>query len=167
MEDKKKYLEDEAYIVRHSGEIPEIALHGSLYYLAQDPEGPQLEIEEEEIVLLKEKVVERYCEIIRRDLEPDNRDKTIYRGVARSRANWQRLKKFCIKEGLALEEIRAEMARWLAGFLVQESREVLAGTRTSSLNLTVTELRQFAAELGLAAEALPAGLELICPARVD
>ena len=35
---KKACIEEEAFIVLHSGEIPEVAYHGSLYYLTEDPE---------------------------------------------------------------------------------------------------------------------------------
>ena len=35
-------LEEELLLVRHSGEIPEVALHASVHYLTEDPEGPGL-----------------------------------------------------------------------------------------------------------------------------
>jgi hypothetical protein len=32
-------LADELLIVRHSGEIPEVALHGSIFFLTREPNG--------------------------------------------------------------------------------------------------------------------------------
>ena len=75
--DKKAYIAEEAFMVLHSGEIPEIALHSSLYYLTEDPEGPGLILTAADILPLKQEVVKRYQEIILRDLEPKNRDKGI------------------------------------------------------------------------------------------
>jgi len=63
-------LEDEWYHVRYSGEIPEVALHSSLFYLTDDPDGPKLELETEHIHFLHEAVVARYYEIIVRDITP-------------------------------------------------------------------------------------------------
>ena len=34
--DKKTYIEEEVFVVQHSGEIPEVTLHESLYYLSED-----------------------------------------------------------------------------------------------------------------------------------
>ena len=33
-------LDDELLIIRHSGEIPEVALQGSIFFLTSDPQGP-------------------------------------------------------------------------------------------------------------------------------
>ena len=54
--DKKAYIAEEAFMVLHSGEIPEIALHSSLYYLTEDPDGPGLELNADEILPLKQAV---------------------------------------------------------------------------------------------------------------
>lgn len=45
MSDKEGYLFDEVLILQDSGEIPEIAYHTSLYYLTEDPEGPEYDTE--------------------------------------------------------------------------------------------------------------------------
>ena len=87
MSDKEIYLGDEILILGDSGEIPEIAYHTTLHYLCDDPEGPGLTLEPEDFHRLREPVVARYRWIIMRDLDPANRDKRIYRGVARSIAN--------------------------------------------------------------------------------
>ncbi len=67
--DKAALLADELLIVRHSGEIPEVALHSSIYYLTQDPDGPTISIDAEDLDQLKGAALERYQEIIFRDLD--------------------------------------------------------------------------------------------------
>ena len=96
-------LDDELLIIRHSGEIPEVALQGSIFFMTSDPQGPELTLGQEELKQMKEKVVERYLEMIARDLKPENRDKSIYRGLARCIVNWQRMASFCNQENFNLE----------------------------------------------------------------
>lgn len=157
------YLGDELLIVRHSGEIPEVALHGSLYYLTQDPQGPGIALDHPEVRMLKKMVVERYREIIRRDLEPANRDLGLYRGVARALANWRRLSDFCRKEGWPREAYRIEVAEALVAFLRNEVAEVRVGARTSAINCDCEAMRTFARGLGLGPEELPEGWSGLCP----
>ncbi len=162
MDNKKRYLEEEALIVRHSGEIPEVALHGSLYFLTTDPDGPRIQLGTTDLHYLKKMVVERYCEIIRRDLDPANRDKTIYRGLARSYANWNRLINFCDTENFSTKSIQCEIAAQLMDFMFNEVNEVHAGTRTSCINLSVEFLRNFFMALGVSIQNLPTGWERLC-----
>ena len=61
-------LEEELLLVRHSGEIPEVALHSSLYYLQDDEEGPQLRLTAEEQQLL-----EQACTVLERSGLTDTR----------------------------------------------------------------------------------------------
>ncbi|MBU1738555.1 MAG: hypothetical protein KKG35_10485 [Proteobacteria bacterium] len=157
-------LADELLIVRHSGEIPEVALHGSLYYLTRAADGPGLELRAREIRALQAMVVERYREIIRRDLDPGNRDLGLYRGVMRASVNWRRLTCFCRKEGWVLEAYRREVAQALLVFLANEIAETRTGARSSAINCGSGELRDFARELGLAPADLPAGWLGLCPA---
>ncbi|MDH3360043.1 MAG: hypothetical protein OEL55_04155, partial [Desulfobulbaceae bacterium] len=112
MSDKESFLCDEVLILRDSGEIPEIAYHSTLYYLCEDPAGPNLTLDGQDLARLHEVVVERYLTIIMRDLNPANRKKRICRGVARSKANWQRLTDFCQRQGLAakIDPLRGEVA---------------------------------------------------------
>lgn len=159
------HLSDELLIVRHSGEIPEVALHGSLYFLTSAPDGPALELSVSEIAALKAMVVERYREIIGRDLDPANRDRSLYRGLARAAVNWHRLERFCRREGLALEPWRAEARGALLAFVRQEAAEVAARLRSPSINCPVAELRQFAEAVGLDPAELPLGWELLCPGK--
>ena len=57
MKEKKFYLEEEAIIIGNSGEIPEIAYHGSLFYLMEDADGPGLNLTEADLLPLKKMVV--------------------------------------------------------------------------------------------------------------
>ena len=160
--DKERYIEEEAFMVQHAGEIPEIAYHGSLYYLTEDPEGPGLKIDASDTVSLKQAVVSRYRTIILRDLDSGNRDKGIYRGLARCVVNWQRLVKFCTREHVAYEDIRAETAERLREFLHMETADVRSGSRSSSINCSAGEIDSLAYSLGLLPEELPEGWQELC-----
>jgi hypothetical protein len=160
--DKADLLADELLIVRHSGEIPEVALHGSIYYLTQDPDGPAIILNAEDLDQLKSAALERYQEIIFRDLEPDNRDKGLYRGLARCVANWGRLAKFCRREGREMDRIRSEVAEALYRFIVRELDDVQSGRRVSCVNCSADELRQLASDLSQTADDLPDGWQCLC-----
>ncbi|MDH3393790.1 MAG: hypothetical protein OEL66_07260 [Desulfobulbaceae bacterium] len=164
MSDKEMYLCDEVLILRDSGEIPEIAYHTSLYYLTEDPEGPALILDARDLARLREPVLERCRWIILRDLDPGNRQKRIYRGVARSKANWQRFKDFCRRQGLDDEvaPVRREVAVALVVFLERELADAASGI-SSSINCCRAELEEFASELGIAPTELPTGWGTLCP----
>ena len=161
---KEEILEDEALIILHSGEIPEIAYHSSLYYLGEDPDGPHLDLTEEEKLRLKNCVVQRYKTIIMRDINPRNRDKSIYRGLKRSAINWQRLKSFTSKENMDISSIREEIADRLKEFLHREMDDVKSGARKSCINCTTEEVIEYVTDLGLDKGDLPKGFETLCPA---
>ncbi len=158
---KKNHLEEERLIIAHSGEIPEIAYHSALYYLETDPEGPGLILTPGDLQPLKEAVAERYRHITLRDLNPENRDKGIYRGLARAQANWRRLHKFCRAENIDPAVARREIATALLDFLHRETLDVQQG-RNTSINCTGQNLEDFALELGLDPEELPAGIGDLC-----
>ena len=162
MTETDSWLAEELLIVRHSGEIPEIAFHSSLYYLCEDPEGPQLTLGQQELDLLRRQVVARYREILLRDLSPENRDARIFRGLKRCIFNWERLGKFCARQTMEIEAtLRQEIAEALRRFLQQETDEVRAGLRQSCLNCTREELDGFAREIGVGPEELPEGLGML------
>jgi hypothetical protein len=161
-EERKELLADEFLLVRHSGEIPEVALHSSLYYLTEDPSGPGIALVAGDLALLKDAVQARYREIILRDLEPENRDKGLYRGLARCLANWQRLRRFCRQEDRDVGEIRHEVAKALQHFIARELEDVLSGSRISCINCSADELRQLAADLYLADDDLLDGWQCLC-----
>lgn len=162
MADKEFLLSEEELLVRNSGEIPEVALHGSLYYLTADPEGPGLKLDPGDVAKLAEQALARYQEIIHRDLDPGNRGRSIYRGLARAAANWQRLVRFCRRTAARDPgELRGEFAAALRRFLAREAADVRAGA-PSSINCSAAELADFAAALGLAAADLPTGWQELC-----
>jgi hypothetical protein len=148
-------LDDEVLLIRHSGEIPEVAMHGSIYYLTQDPQGPGISLTDDELTMLKEAVIERYREIIMRDLNPANRDEPLYRGLARCIANWQRLQLFCSREGFDPRQIRTETAAALQLFIRHELRDVATGIRSSCVNCTYAEMQLLFEGLGLHPADLP------------
>ena len=159
--DKTYYLEEELLLVENSGEIPEVAYQGSLYFLRQDPEGPALELSDEDLAPLKRAVFARYCRIIRRDLNPALRKKRVYRGLARSIANWARLKKFCQQEHFDLTDTRQQTAAALCRFLKREMEEIINGSHPT-INCSAETLAAFSSELGLRPEELPEGWQQHC-----
>jgi hypothetical protein len=149
--------------VRNSGEIPEIALHASLYFLTGDEAGPLLALQDEELEILYRAALARAQEIVLRDLDPRNRDLRIYRGVARTLVNWQRLQKFCGRINRQCPEFRETVAQALLAFLDNELREVSSGKRSSSINCRASDLESFCRDLSLSLSALPAGWTSLCP----
>ncbi len=159
-------IEDELLMLRHSGEIPEIALHHTLHFLHKDPEGPGLkEIPPESLKRLKEAVFKRYRVIVLRDMKPENRDLAIYRGLARSIINYKRLKRFCQIEGMDISGVRKEAGKFLKNFLEQEYQDVESGARTSCINCTWKDILDFAEELGVSPQTLPQDIEKMCPEK--
>jgi len=69
---RQELLEEEWLLVRHSGELPEIAFQSAMYCLVEDPEGPRLRLHPEEIHALREAAIDRYQEILLRDLVMKN-----------------------------------------------------------------------------------------------
>ena len=157
------FLEDEVFIIEDAGgEMPEVAMHGSLYYLCSDPEGPGLILEKQDHLPLKKAVIRRYQTIILRDLQPENRKKSIYRGIKRSAINWQRLKLFAEAQNLAIDRVRQKVAAALIAFLEQEISAVKQRDESSCINCSRQILAEFAGELGLCGEDLAAGWQDLC-----
>lgn len=159
---RAELLEDEALIIRTSGEIPEVAYHGTLFYLTDDPDGPRLVLTVAELLLMKTAVVERYREIMRRDLEPSNRDKGLYRGLARCMVNWRRLCRYCRQENFEVGRIRAEVAVALRAFLEREVGDIRNNGRISCVNCSAAGLEDFVTDLGIDPTVLPVGWQGIC-----
>ena len=152
-----------AYVVRHSGEIPEVVLCSSLYYLAEDRNGPCGELNDAQIRRLVEAAELRYREIVLRDLSHEKRGTPEYRGIKRSIINWDRYETFCKRQRVDPTFLRHETAAALLIFLAEEVADVLGGGRASSINCTFAELCTFAAQLGLRSSILPEGTADICP----
>jgi hypothetical protein len=143
MQQLKDLIEDERLLILHSGEIPEIAYHGSIYHLTEDSDGPKISINALNLTPLKEAVVLRYQTIILRDLDHRNRDKRIYRGMARAIVNYNRLIKFAGKEGMDIQGIQMEIRDRVIDFLRHEVLEVLSHGRPTCLNCEASELKDF------------------------
>lgn len=161
-DDREALLEEEVIILRNSGEIPEIALHSSLYYLEEDGEGPQITLREEELHQLYDAALERAREIVLRDLDPDNRDLGIYRGPARSITNWYRLLSFCNRINRTCHDFNATVSAALFSFLQKECEDQRSAKRLSSVNCSAKEMEKFCAELGVDPQELPDGWRLLC-----
>lgn len=160
--DRESILEEEVIILRNSGEIPEIAFQTSIYYLEKDEEGPQLTLQDDELHVLCDAALERAQEIVLRDLDPDNRDKTIYRGIARSIVNWQRLQNFCHRINRYCPGFHEMVFEALVAFLSRELEDVNSSSRPSSVNCSAGELATFIEALNYDAAKLPAGWESLC-----
>ncbi len=156
------HLEDEWYHVRHSGEIPEVVLHSSLHYLTQDSDGPNLTLLKEDHRLLHGAACARYREIILRDIIPENRDTSVYRGLLRTICNWRRFKRFCKRYGIDAVSLQEEVAAQLNVFLLNELAEVAGDKRGSCLNCTYEELHSFGVELAVVLPGGPGELEKLC-----
>lgn len=162
MSSKEMYLEDEVLFIEESGEMPEVAMHSSLYFLCSDPEGPGLKLRQEDRIPLKKAVLTRYQTIILRDLQPENRKKSIYRGLQRSAINWQRLKLFAEAENLDISHVRRVVSMALTAFLQAEIRSVTQNNEPSCINCGRHTLQQFAWELGLCGADLAGGWQDLC-----
>ncbi len=160
-------LADEWLIVRHSGEIPEITYHGSLYFLEKDPLGPGLELSNAQKRHLKEAAVERYQEIILRDIQIENFPKTIYRGVKRSIYNWHRYEAFCARQELQCQQFRETVCKALFLFLEQGKNEAGKSLPKQFLNCRFDELERFMEDLGRKKNELPDDLAPHCLAEPE
>ena len=162
-EDRIAILEEEIFLLRDSGEIPEIAFHSTLYYLTEDKDGPGMVLSLAELEPLQEAALTRCREIVLRDLDPDNRDLGIYRGVCRTIFNWKRMQAFCSRIGRDCSYFKEIVGCALIDFLKQELADVKSGRRLSSVNCTDKELLSFALMLDLTADMLPDGWQDLCP----
>jgi hypothetical protein len=155
-------LEEELLLVRHSGEIPEVALHASLYYLCEDEDGPRLHLSTEEVKTLQEAALTRYREIILRDLDVANRDLSLFRGIRRANHNWYRFVRFSEKIGCLDEQFQLTAAGTLLDYLRLELDEVNSGKRSPSINCSAEALLTFAIAMGLDPSNLPDNWACLC-----
>jgi hypothetical protein len=160
--DRAFFLEEEWILVRNSGEIPEVALHASFYYLSEDAEGPGLVLTEEEKGGLHQAALARYEEIILRDLDPANRDLSLFRGIRRANHNWYRYSRFCEQIGHNYTVFMQQAAQSLRAYLELEVTEAKSGKRSPSVNCSREALLTFALALGIVQETMPEGWEGVC-----
>ena len=149
---RQDLIADEAFMLADGGEMPEVAFHSAVYYLTKDEEGPRLELEEEDVAILKEAVVRRYQAIVLRDLCPKNKDKSIYRGLERSADNWQRLQLYAKQENIDLSEVQTQAAEALVNFLKHEYDVVVCKGGVCCVNCSPEKLLSYAKSLGVTLE---------------
>lgn len=143
-------LENEWYIVRHSGETPEIALHSALYFLTRSQDGPRLDLSETEVAWLRQAAVDRFYEIIVRDLQHANYGTSICRGINRSIINHRRFCTFCDRQKLDRSAVERRAAAVFLQFLETEIAEVKGEKRRPRLECPYATLKNFAVDLGIA-----------------
>ncbi len=153
--DREYMLEEERLMIRDSGEIPEIALHSSLFFLCEDVEGPHLLLTAEELSGLQEAVLERYQTIILRDLSPENRAQSVFRGIDRARCNWHRFVRFCERIGVSSVSFQSKVAQALVAYLLQEEEDLQYHNRVLSINCSRDDLSAFLQEVGLGSLPIP------------
>lgn len=120
---RPEVLQEAEVIKYEGGEIPEVSFWNSYFYLTEaPPKGLGLNLTPEEVLILKKAVIERYLEIIKRDLSPKNIDKPFYRGVGRAIINLKRLKAFANKENLEndFKESLEKIKNWFKIFKTQK-----------------------------------------------
>ncbi len=149
---RQDLIEDEAFMLADGGEMPEVAFHSAVYYLTKDEDGPCLELTKEDIALLKGAVLRRYKAIVLRDLCPENKHKSIYRGIERSADNWQRLQLYAEQENIDLSHLQAQTAEALVNFIKHEYDAVVCKGEVCCVNCSPERLRAFAESLGVTLE---------------
>lgn len=162
MKNVDDHVANEWYVVRHSGEIPEIAFHSSLHYLTESPDGPKIILEDQQTQVLKEAAAERYREIVLRDLQHENCSSSSYRGIRRSIANFQRYRDFCRRQQFVDAGFNGEVAGSLLIFLAVEQVRVRKQGRESVVNCSFKELNAFAKVVGLVDDELPCHVGGLC-----
>ncbi len=155
-------LEEEWYLVRDSGELPETAFHSSIHYLTAAADGPRLQLNKTQRYTLFQAAALRFMEIILRDLDFAARMSPAARGVGRAIVNYHRLSLFCKRqneEQWLQQHGRGELRVGLERFFCAAQQQPGA-----VINCTLLELQGFAMELEVR---LPAELEEIFTFTVE
>lgn len=163
--DIESLIENEWYMVRDSGEIPEVALHSALHHLCEDPAGPQLALNGEQRGQLLEGACQRYLEITLRDLLPENMVLGSYRGIRRSAINWQRFQRFCRRYELDSSAYRELVAAALLELFHTDLTVLSTLDKDRMFNCTVEDLVTFMELLEIDPGRLPAELRAYCLQR--
>lgn len=156
-------LENEWYIVRYSGETPEIAYNSAIYQLCRAQDGPRVDLTEAQLTLLRDAAVERFTEIILRDLQHSNSRQSIYRGICRSIVNYRRFCVFCSRQNLTVSRVRRQTSEALLVFLKTELTQLQIQNRSTIINCTYPELQSFAEQLGVELGAMAPAVAALCP----
>ena len=155
-DDIEVLVEDEWYAVRYSGEIPEVAYHGAVFHLTEAVGGPRIELNKSQRARLLEAVTQRYLEITLRDLLPENKESSGYRGLKRSYINWQRFLIFCDRNAINGLFYQETIGAALIEFLEYEAGVVRVGEDHTELNCSYEELLSYMQLLGLDLDIIPA-----------
>jgi len=161
-EERKTLLADEWLIVRNSGEIPEITFHSTLHYLQEASDGPELVLIEEELRALKDAAIQRYHEIILRDLDINNFHQSVYRGVKRALYNQKRCEAFMERQAILEKDFQKIAAQTLVLFLKQGAAVAGKTLPDVFINCSMAELIELAGEFEVTVEAFPVGIERFC-----
>jgi hypothetical protein len=148
-ESVEELIENEWYIVRHSGETPEIAYNSSIYFLERAKDGPAIVLTNTQRKLLQNAAYDRYEEIILRDMYHENVGKSIYRGVARSICNYERFVTFCIRQNLQPGVVMHKAADMYSTFLQREFLNISSDGQQTVINCSYEDLREFATVLNV------------------
>ena len=160
--DINELLENEWYIVRHSGETPEIAYNSAVYFLTRAKDGPRIQLSRQQYETLKQAAVSRYGEIVLRDLLHSNHDKPIYRGVERSRVNFARFCAFCRRQQVNETRVRHKAKEAMLVFLETELQRLQDGRSQSIINCSYSDLEDYASSLGVVFDNKFQALEKYC-----
>jgi hypothetical protein len=106
-------------------------------------------LDKEQVKWLKDAAVDRFREIVLRDMQHAHCDKPIYRGIARSIINYRRFCVFCKRQQLEVDEVRSQAAEALLVFLATELEQLQNVNRQSVINCTYKELQDYAVLLGV------------------
>lgn len=160
----EEIFENEWYLVRYSGETPEIAFNAAMYYLTRSQQGPGITLEEEQVELLRSAAVDRYTEIIVRDLIHENHNTSVYRGLSRSIINYHRFHAFCQRQDMSILAVKNKAAQALQLFIERELQETDDNARPSIIDCSYEELAGYAVELGLVFNNNLTAIAARCPA---
>lgn len=149
---RQELISDEVFMLSNGGEMPEVAFHSAVYYLTKDEDGPGLELREEDVAILKDAVIQRYTVIVLRDLCPETKTKSIYRGLERSAVNWQRLKLYAERENIEISSIQIQVGQALLNFLKHEHDAVVCRGEVCCVNCSPERLGAYAKSLGVVLE---------------
>lgn len=148
-DDVTELIDNEWYIVRYSGEIPEIAYNSAIYFLTRATDGPKITLNSVHYNRLQQAAVDRYEEIILRDLLHENVGKPVYRGIERSICNYVRFIQFCRRQDLSAETTRIVAGQVLSEFLQTEFEQLVSKNYNPVINCSYSELTDFAQILGI------------------
>ncbi len=143
-EEKALLLENEWYLIRDSGELPEIAYHAALYQLCKAPDGPRIKLSEQQRQRLLEAALLRFVDILLRDLNFSERNASASRGLRRAIINYQRFCTFCKRQQLDTTQVRMQVRAELEQFFAEVLTE-----NAVKVNCSKAELEKFACELGV------------------